>query len=143
MPRALSRPPATALWLGISLVAAQQAATGTWALLWPEEFFRQVPTVDVLPPYNEHLVRDVGAALWGTVPALAVGAWRRSGGVAALGLCGVLAFALPHAVFHLGHSSGVWLDGAVIASAALPALLLALSVRLALRGSSWPEAVRR
>lgn len=133
---------AAALWLGVSLVAAQQAITGTWALLWPEEFFHRVPTVDVLPPYNEHLVRDVGAALWGTVPALAVAAWRRSAGVAALGLCGVLAFALPHAAFHLGHSSGAWLDGGVVASAALPVLLLVLAVRGARRGGTRPEAVR-
>lgn len=102
------------LCVGLALVGLQQVVTGAWALLAPAGFYAVVPTVDVVPPFNEHLVRDVGAALLATVPVIAAALWRRSPGVAAVALTCVLTFAVPHALFHLAHGSGRLLDGAVL-----------------------------
>ena len=53
---------------GITLggLAISQGVVGVWALLGPSGFYRRFPAaghpwVSLLPPYNEHLVRDVGA----------------------------------------------------------------------------------
>jgi hypothetical protein len=47
-------------------LAISQTMLGLWALLAPAGFYRHFPAagharVALLPPYNEHLVRDVGA----------------------------------------------------------------------------------
>lgn len=128
------------LWSGVVLIGALQVVTGAWALLWPLDFFHRVPTVDVLPPYNEHLVRDVGAALLAPVPVLAAAAWRRSPGLAALGLASVLVFAAPHAVFHLTHCSGSWLDAGLLASVVVPAMLLVIAWRIPGRTPTSPRS---
>ena len=54
-------------WLraGIALLAAAFGAVGFWAQLAPQSFYDDFPGgggtwVSALPPYNEHLVRDVG-----------------------------------------------------------------------------------
>ena len=102
--------PRTLLRVGLALLAAMQAYVG-WALLAPRAFYDGFPLaghawVAMLPPYNEHLVRDVGAySLALTVPviAAAITGDRRSVRVALLALA---AFAVPHAIFHAGHLAG-------------------------------------
>ncbi len=56
------------IWLRASLAffVLTTAVVGIWALFAPESFFTTFPApghpwVALLPPYNEHLVRDVGA----------------------------------------------------------------------------------
>ena len=58
---------ARALWLrsGLILLATAGMVVGVWALLAPQSFYDDFPGggrswVSVFPPYNEHLVRDVG-----------------------------------------------------------------------------------
>src|SRR4028118_1615057 len=54
------------LRVGLGFLALSQGVIGAWALLGPRTFFDHFPGtalgwVALLPPYNEHLVRDVGA----------------------------------------------------------------------------------
>lgn len=118
-----------AVRLGLLLLGAQQLVIGAWALLAPRDFFARVPTVDVIPPYNEHLVRDVGSGLLATVPVIVAALWRQDRALTVLALICVLTFALPHAVFHVLHAQGTFSSVGMILSVALPAALLAVALR--------------
>ncbi len=58
-----------------------------WTLLFPESFYADVPTVDLTPPFSEHLFRDFGGTTVGLAVVLTAAAiWleRRLAGVALL-----------------------------------------------------------
>jgi hypothetical protein len=96
---------------GLGILAVVQAVVGFWALLAPASFYGSFPAfghawVALLPPYNEHLIRDVGAlnlALAVPLTAAAVtGQWLLS----AVAIGSLAAFAVPHAVYHALHLDG-------------------------------------
>ncbi len=99
----------TAARIAAAILAINGLMLGIWAAFTPRSFYTDFPGggmawISLDGPYNEHLVRDVGAlalavaviailaAVIGTRPYLimAGSAW--------------LAFALPHVVYHLRHS---------------------------------------
>jgi hypothetical protein len=91
--------------LGIWLLAAPALVVGVWALVLPRSFYDDFPAagrgwVSALGPYNEHLVRDVGALnlALGTVLALAAILLERR--LVRAALAAWLVYALPHFVFH-------------------------------------------
>jgi hypothetical protein len=97
----------TILWL----LAAELALTGGWALAAPRSFFDSFPGgghawTAMLPPYNEHLTRDVGS-LWLSLAVLtafaALTLERRLVIATALAL---LVHSTPHLLFHLWHLEG-------------------------------------
>ena len=66
--------------LGLLILAATQALVGVWALPAPRAFYNGFPLpghpwVALLPPYNEHLVRDVGAFNLALTVVLVAAAW--------------------------------------------------------------------
>jgi hypothetical protein len=91
---------------GLAVLALVQGALAVWALLAPRAFYDDFPGggrswVSPLGPYDEHLVRDVGAlslALTVVLVAALVAPDRRLVLVAGLAY---LAWAVPHLVFHL------------------------------------------
>ncbi len=96
---------------GLGILAVAQGVVGVWALLAPASFYARFPVaghawVALLPPYNEHLVRDVGAlnlALAVPLTAAAVtGQWLLS----AVAISSLAVFAVPHAVYHVLHLEG-------------------------------------
>jgi hypothetical protein len=98
----------TILWA----LFATLALTGGWALAAPRGFYDDFPGaghtwVALLPPYNEHLVRDVGGlslSLAVLTAAAALTLQRRLVIVTALA---VLVWSTPHLIFHLGHLEGL------------------------------------
>ena len=64
----------TVVRAGLALLALVELALGTWMLLFPESFYRDVPTVDLTPPFSEHLFRDFGGATLGLALVLAAAA---------------------------------------------------------------------
>ncbi len=88
-----------------------QGVIGVWALLAPASFYRSFPIsghawVSLLPPYNEHLIRDVGElslALTVVLTAASVTGQRLLSGVAVGALAVYIA---PHAIFHALHLEG-------------------------------------
>ena len=96
---------------GLLVLAATQAFVGLWALPAPRSFYDDFPTpgrswVSALPPYNEHLVRDVGALrLAVTVLRVAAAIWldRR---LVAITLELFAVWTVPHVVFHSFHLHG-------------------------------------
>jgi hypothetical protein len=122
---------------GLLTLAAVEVVLGAWTLFFPAAFYRDVPTVDLTPPFSEHLMRDFGGATLGlAVVLLAAGVWleRRLVGVA---LLAYLAFSVPHLVFHVGHLAGASTVEAVVlvvllaGSVVLPLALLVVAARAA------------
>jgi hypothetical protein len=127
-------PSRTAIRGGLILLALVELVLGAWTLLFPGSFYRDVPTVDLTPPYSEHLFRDFGGATLGLALVLAAAAvWMELRWVV-VALLAYLAFAAPHLVFHLGHLHGATeleatvLTALLAGSVALPAGLLLLTM---------------
>ena len=95
-------------WLrgGLLVVAAPQVLTGLWALSAPRSFYDDYPLagrgwISALGPYNEHLVRDVGAGLLALGMLVALAAFLLERRLVQVSLGVWLVFAVPHFVFHL------------------------------------------
>lgn len=124
----------------LALLAVGFLVVGTWALLFPASFHADFPLgrawVALDGPYNEHLVRDVGAlqVALGAVAALAL---RRPWltGVVALA---TLVFAVPHLAYHATHLHPFGVGDAVAQVAALAVQVL-VPVRLLTMGRGWPS----
>ena len=117
---------------GALLLAAGALYPGIWATFWPRSFFLDFPGggqrwVAVFPPYNEHLVRDIGSFYLAFGVLLGVAALRGDRKIARGALFAWVVFSIPHLVFHATHVGGrgtVQRWGSVVAIGA--SLLLAL-----------------
>ncbi len=84
---------------------------GLWAAALPRSFYDSFPGlgsvwVAVDGPFNEHLVRDVGALYVALAAASIVSAVSsRADGGRAVGTAW-LVFSIPHLAYHLGHLDG-------------------------------------
>jgi hypothetical protein len=103
-------------------------ATGLWALTAPRSFYEVVATY---PPFNHHLLHDIGAFNLGLGAALLLALAWTDGLLVALG--GVGLGAAAHALAH-------WLDRELGGSPADPWYLSALAVvLLAAAARRWQE----
>ena len=91
---------------GLGLLAAVEGVLGLWTLLFPESFYAHVPTVDLTPPFSEHLFRDFGGATVGLAVVLTAAAIWLERRLVVVALLAYLSFSAPHLVFHLGHLHG-------------------------------------
>jgi hypothetical protein len=98
------------IWVTIGLVilAVPNLVAGLWGLIAPEHWFDNFPgwaprLVAAFPPYNEHLAVDAASGLFASGVAAAIALWWRRREVVVVTMAVFLAFALPHAVFHLAH----------------------------------------
>src|SRR3954471_16229873 len=125
---------------GLALLAIPAGVIALWGLLSPHGFYHDFPGlgrhwVSALPPYNEHLLRDFGAANLAIAVVLlgaAIYCERRLVQVA------VVAFflgALPHFIYHLtttdhySTSDNIWSLGGFVVELAIAAGILVLTVR--------------
>lgn len=126
-------------WLraGLWFLTVTNVGVGLWQLLLPRSFFA-IPWVALLPPYNDHLMRDVGALNLSTAVVLAAAAVTMERRLVRVALLAYLVFSVPHFVFHATHLQHFPLADAVGQTAALgsavviPVALLLLT-RVALR----------
>nr|WP_042183925.1 hypothetical protein [Kibdelosporangium sp. MJ126-NF4] len=135
------------LRVGLVFLAASQGLAGSAQLLFPRWFYDNAPTPDhpwvaMLPPYNEHLMRDVGAATLAYTLVLAVAAISMERRMVRTALAANLMFTVPHFVFHATHLEHVPQADAIAQTVVLavgvviPVVLLILSVRLGRTPSS-------
>src|SRR5215213_7072649 len=108
---ATSRTTSMAVRVLLAILALIEAVIGVWALFAPASFYRSFPGagqawVSLLPPYNQHLITDVGElslALAVVLGAAAItGQWL-------LSVVAIIAFAVytvPHMIFHSLHLEG-------------------------------------
>lgn len=97
-------------WLRVGLIflAFSTAVVGVWALFAPESFFTTFPApghpwVALLPPYNEHLVRDVGEFNLSFTLLFTWAAISLERRLTQVSLLAWLVNAVPHFIFHLNH----------------------------------------
>jgi nucleoside-diphosphate-sugar epimerase len=106
-----ARRPAVPALVAMAILAVSGLVVGLHAQFLPASFYDDFPLgrgwVAYDPPYNEHLVRDVGGLNLG-LALVAGAAWvtRRRSLVRIAGLAWLL-FAVPHAWYHLSHLSHV------------------------------------
>ena len=125
---------------GLALLAAVEVVLGLWTLLFPASFYADVPTVDLTPPFSEHLFRDFGGATLGLAVVLTAAAVWTERRLVVVALLAYLAFSVPHLVFHLGHLHGAGGPAAtvlVVVLAGSVVLPLALLVVAAAPASRW------
>jgi hypothetical protein len=142
----------TLLRVGLVLLAAVQLAQGLWALSAPRAFYNGFPFpghpwVALLPPYNEHLVRDVGAFSLALTTMLGAAALTLDRRMVRAALLALAVFAVPHTIFHAGHLEGF---PAADALAQTVGTIMHLLVTLGLFALTWrlpanaaPAAARR
>jgi hypothetical protein len=92
----------------LALLCVGQGVPGAWALFAPRSFHDAFPLpvfawVTKFPPYNEHLVRDLGALSLGLTTVLLWAAVRPERSLVRAAAFGCLTFTVPHLVFHVAH----------------------------------------
>jgi hypothetical protein len=125
---------------GLWFLAASAAVPGVWALFSPRSFFTDFPGfgfawVALEPPFNQHLVTDVGAFYCAFAVLFGISALKMDRRLTIPLLGAWLIFSVPHLLFHLFHLEGLESADAIGQSASLgvviliPLLLLPLVAR--------------
>jgi hypothetical protein len=87
------------LWL----LAGIDTALGAFAAIAPHTFYRQVVGVDLLGPYNQHLLSDVGGFYLGFGLLFAWAAWTLSRELVRATCAAATLTALIHFSYHAAH----------------------------------------
>jgi|SRR5262245_10486427 len=98
----------SAVRVALALLVAQGVIVGVWAAAWPRSFYDDFPGggrawVSVDGPYNEHLVRDVGALNLALAVVSLVALISLTRVVALAAALGWIVYQAPHLVYHLRH----------------------------------------
>ena len=130
------------LWLraGLGLQAVATMVLGVWALLAPRSFYGDFPGggrswISAVPPYNEHMVRDIGSLYLALALLLSAAAVLLERRLVIVALAAYLVNAVPHFIFHVTHmdelSTGDQVGQTVSLALAvlLPLALLPLAAR--------------
>ena len=125
----------------LALLALSAAFVGFWALLAPSSFYRSFPGlgftwVSEAGPYDEHLVRDVGALYLALLVVTVIALLRPA--VVRPWVAGLawLVFGVPHLAFHAAHAGPG--DAAELAGLAASVLLAAVACLPAGQRPSMP-----
>ncbi len=114
---------------------------GFVAVAAPHTFYSDFPFlrhwVDKLPPYNGHLITDVGGLYIGFAVVVGLAAWRLERGLVIAACAGFLTVSVPHLLYHVTHLSGFGELDAITELTALTSLLIPPVVAL---WASQPEA---
>ncbi len=128
------------LRIGLGYLALLWAEVGAWALFAPRSFYDGFPGfgrtwVAVDGPYNEHLVRDVGALNLALVVVLVAAAITLSRPLVVSAALAALVWGVPHTLYHLFNRGplsaadyAVSVGGLAFASA-LPLVILLTAAR--------------
>lgn len=121
-------------WIRIALgyVALLSVQIGVWALVAPRSFYDDFPGlgrawVSVDGPYNEHLVRDVGALNLALAVVVIAAAVSLSRPLIYTAVGAAIAFGLPHLIYHVANADLLDADdnvislGGLVLAVALPA----------------------
>ena len=132
-------------WLrtGLWFLAVTEVGTGIVQLFLPRWFY-DTRWLSLLPPFNEHLMRDVGALNLGIAVVLCAAAVTGERRLSRVALLAYLAFAVPHFVFHATHlhhyglADAVGQTSALAVAVVIPAGLLLLAARRGPRDAEAP-----
>lgn len=130
--------PAARTWLrtGLVLLTAVQAVIGGWQYVAPHSFYTDVPTVAADPPYNEHLMTDVGGLGLALAVILGASALLMERSLIRAALAGYLVYTMTHLIFHATHLTAlpgadpILLTSSLALLPAVAAALLMLTARV-------------
>jgi hypothetical protein len=125
----------TAVRIALGYLTAMALLLGVWAVLAPRGFYDNFPGfgrawVSVDGPYNEHLIRDVGALNLALAVVLIVAAVRLTPDLIMTAALASLAWSVPHLLYHLFNSDDLTTSdtnlsiGGLALACVIPALLL-------------------
>ena len=132
---------------GLALLVATALPVGAWALFAPRSFYTYFPWpgagwVSALPPYNEHLVRDVGAENLALAVLLGFAAVVLERRLVRVALVVWLVYATPHFLYHLGEVGAMPLLDDVLNAAGLGlVVVLPLILLYATRGGDQSPGI--
>ena len=103
------------IWIraGLILLIVLDGIVGAWQYFFPRSFFTDFPTVSLDPPYNEHLVSDVGGLNLALVTVLAFAAVWLEYRLVMAALTGFAVYSATHFLFHVRHFQHFSLGDAV------------------------------
>src|SRR5690349_18299137 len=92
-------------WLraGLFTLAGLQTFVSLWQYVFSRSFYDSFPTVKLDPPYNQHLVSDVGGLGLALCATLYIAAVLLDNKVALTALVGYLVYVATHFLFHVTH----------------------------------------
>lgn len=100
---------------------------GAIAAFAPHTFYADFPFVrhwvEMLPPYNEHLVTDVGGLYLGLAVVFGWAAWRPERDLVLAASAGFLLTVVLHLLFHASHLGGFGTGDAIAEIASLASLV--------------------
>lgn len=85
---------------------------GLWAAAWPTSFYTSFPGlgrvwIAVDGPFNEHLIRDVGALYLALAAASTAATFSRTPDAGRVMGVAWTVFGIPHLVYHVSHFAGM------------------------------------
>ncbi|HEU4906407.1 MAG TPA: hypothetical protein VFT19_09890 [Solirubrobacterales bacterium] len=112
----------------LAILVLSAASIGLTATLAPQAFYDDFPFlrhwVDLLPPYNEHLITDVGGLYLGFTVLFAWAAWTLQPTLVRAGCSAWLLTAALHLLFHATHLESFETGDAIAQIASLALLLV-------------------
>jgi hypothetical protein len=130
----------------LAATAALGLFVGAWAAFWPSSFYSAFPGfgriwIAIDGPYNEHLIRDVGALYLALAGASIAAIFSRQPDAGRVVGVAWTVFGLPHLAYHLAHFeslSPIDVVGNVVSLGGS----LALGIVLMLPGAKRPRTER-
>jgi hypothetical protein len=123
------------LRVALACLSLSALAPGLQATLAPSSFYSGFPGgrgwVQLLPPYNEHLIRDVGGLSLGLAVLTGAAALTLQRRLVIVTALAILVWSTPHLIFHLGHLEGLSTSDKV---GQMVVLVLGVAAPLALLG---------
>ena len=136
----------TRAWLrtGLIILAFYHFVLGVWSLFLPRSFYDSFPApghawVALMPPYNEHLLRDFGALNLALVIALATAAAVAERRLTFTALAAAIVVEVPHMIFHTIHLQNFPPADAVIQTIGL-SVVMAIPVALLIPAWRLPRS---
>jgi hypothetical protein len=128
---------ARAAWLraGLALLAMIEALQGFWMYFAPRSFYDDVPTVSADPPFNQHLMTDIGGLGLAMAVVMGGAAVLMDRTLIRVALVAYLVYSVSHLLFHVTHLMGLSPGGTAFLLTGLSLLplialaLLILSIR--------------
>ncbi len=127
-------------WIRLALgyLALQSINLGVWAMFAPQSFYDGFPGfgrawISLDGPYNEHLVRDVGALNLALAVVLVWAIVTLDRQVVFAAAAAAVAWGLPHVAYHAANTDG-WAASDLVASLGGLALFAFLPLAVAVMG---------
>ena len=141
--RARSSPPAQG-WLraGLTVLALITLIAGAWQYFAPRSFYTGVPTVAADPPFNQHLMTDVGGLGLALAVVLGAAAATMDRLLIRVALAAYLVYSVSHLLFHVTHLTGLSAGGTAFLVTSLTLLPVFALVLLILAARAGPPDQR-